>query len=97
MTAKPRPKACTQGDDVLGSRESARGITYGADWFDSEVEFRRLCGDALSEARSESAQEFTHEMSRRANLRGLETPVSEKQMAWLCQLAGWTVPARRKR
>jgi hypothetical protein len=66
-----------------------------ADWFSDEHEFRQLCGDAQSQARGESSQDFTAEMVIKAKDRGLQTYVSEKQLAWLCKIADWDMPKRR--
>lgn len=64
------------------------------EWFADEREFRQLCGDAQSQARGESAQDFAADMMIKANLHGLETYVSPKQLDWLCKLADWEVPKR---
>lgn len=69
--------------------------TRARDWFTDEHEFRQLCGDAQSQARGESAQEFAAEMVIKANQHGLDTYLSPKQLEWLCTLADWDVPARR--
>jgi predicted O-methyltransferase YrrM len=68
--------------------------TTAANWFDDEPTFRQLCGDAQSQARGESAQEFAAEMVRKANEHGLGTYLSEKQLKYLCTLADWHVPKR---
>ena len=65
------------------------------DWFADEHEFRQLCGDAQSQATGESAQDFAAEMVIKAKQYGLETFVSEKQLAYLCKLADWDMPKRR--
>jgi hypothetical protein len=67
-----------------------------ADWFATEREFRQLCGDAVSLAKQESAEEFAAEMVKKANEHGLFTYLSQKQLNWLCQIADWQVPERRK-
>jgi hypothetical protein len=72
------------------------GLTTAGDWFTDEAVFRRLCGDAQSLARSESAQEFTADMVITAKSEGLRSPLSIKQLQWLCKLADWEVPARVK-
>lgn len=66
-----------------------------SDWFADEREFRQLCGDAQSQARTESAQEFANEMVIRAKDRGLDTYLSPRQLDYLCKLADWDVPKRR--
>jgi hypothetical protein len=66
-----------------------------ADWFATEGEFRQLCGDAVSQARTEAAQEFANKMVQRAKEHGLKTYVSEKQLAWLCEIADWAFPEKR--
>lgn len=68
--------------------------TKAQDWFTDVREFRQLCGDAQSQARGESAQEFAAQMMLAANQHGLDTYLSHKQLAWLCKLADWDVPAR---
>jgi hypothetical protein len=70
------------------------GVTHAADWFGDAAEWRQLCGDAQSQARSESAQDFARDMMLSANSNGLMTPCSEKQMAWLVKLADWEMPKR---
>lgn len=70
-------------------------MTTAADWFADEHEFRQLCGDAQSQARGESSQDFAAEMMIKANECGLETYLSIKQLEWLCKLADWDVPKRR--
>jgi len=45
--------------------------TFARDWFVDEAEFRQLCGDAQSQAKSESAQDFAAEMVVRAKTHGL--------------------------
>ena len=68
--------------------------TKASNWFKDEREFRQLCGDAQSLANGESAEEFSAQMMKAANQHGLQTYVSEKQMAWLCKLADWETPKR---
>lgn len=63
-------------------------------WFKDAAEFRQLCGDAQSQAKGESSQDFAADMMIKANLHGLETYVSPKQIEWLCKLADWEVPRR---
>ena len=69
-------------------------MSTAGDWFKSDAEFRQLCGDAVSLAKSESAEEFSHDMMRKANERGLSTYLSEKQLNWLCQIADHERPMR---
>jgi hypothetical protein len=47
--------------------------TTARDWFADEFEFRQLCGDAQSQARSEGAQTFAAEMVIKAKRHGLDT------------------------
>ena len=68
--------------------------TKASTWFADEKEFRQLCGDAQSQANGESAQEFAAQMMLAANKHGLQTYLSEKQLAWLCRLADWEQPKR---
>lgn len=65
-----------------------------ASWFIDEREFRQLCGDAQSEARSEKAQEFANEMVVKANQYGLKAFLSKPQLDYLCKLADWSIPPR---
>lgn len=65
------------------------------DWFADAYEFRQLCGDAQSQARSETEQEFAAQMMLKANEHGLETYISPKQLAWLCRIADQDVPKAR--
>jgi hypothetical protein len=62
------------------------------DWFTDDYEFRQLCGDAQSQARGDSAQDFAAEMVIKAKQHGLDTYLSEKQLAFLCKIADWEVP-----
>lgn len=69
-------------------------MTTAATWFKDEAEFRQLCGDAQSQARGESSQEFAAEMVIKAKEHGLSTYLSLKQLEWLCKLADWDIPRR---
>lgn len=51
-------------------------MSTARDWFADEHEFRQLCGDAQSQARGESSQEFAAEMVIKANEHGLDTFLS---------------------
>lgn len=66
--------------------------TQAFNWFTDVAKFRQLCGDALSQAKGERAEEFTHDMMRKANEFGLNTDLSYKQLKWLCTIAEWEVP-----
>lgn len=68
--------------------------TTARDWFATAFEFRQLCGDAQSQARGESSQEFAAQMMLAANRDGLDTSLSVKQLEWLCKIADWEVPTR---
>lgn len=70
-------------------------MSTAKDWYADAFEFRQLCGDAQSQARNESAQEFAADMMLKANQHGLDTYISEKQLKWLCQIADHDVPKRR--
>jgi hypothetical protein len=74
------------------SSESTRAL----DWFATESEFRQLCGDAQSQAKGESAQDFAAEMVIKANKHGLNCYLTKRQLEYLCTLADWDPPARRK-
>jgi len=68
--------------------------TQAREWFTDEYEFRQLCGDAQSQARDESSQEFAAEMVVKAKEHGLATYLSPRQLEWLCKLADWDLPKR---
>jgi hypothetical protein len=70
-------------------------VSTARDWFADEYEFRQLCGDAQSQARGESSQNFAAEMVVKAKEHGLATYVSEAQLRWLVKLADWEMPTRR--
>lgn len=70
-------------------------FTTAANWYAHEFEFRQLCGDAVSLAKGEKAEEFAHEMMKKCNQYGLATNCSEAQLRWLCQIADHEVPQRR--
>lgn len=69
--------------------------TTAADWFADDFEFRQLCGDAQTQAKGESAQDFAAEMVIKAKEYGLRTYLSYPQLKWLCKLADWDIPPRR--
>jgi hypothetical protein len=68
--------------------------TRALDWFSDEREFRQLCGDAQSQAGTESAQEFASDMMLKANQHGTRMYLSLKQLEYLCKLADWEIPKR---
>jgi hypothetical protein len=70
-------------------------MTTAVEWFSDEYEFRQLCGDAQSLARSEGDQEFAAQMMLKANQYGLDTYITVKQLAWLCRIADHEMPAQR--
>lgn len=70
-------------------------MTTAADWFSDEYEFRQLCGDAQSLARSEAAQDFAAEMTVKAKTYGLGCFITISQLEWLCKIADWEVPRRK--
>lgn len=67
-------------------------MTQAKHWFAQELEFRQLCGDAQSLARSEAQQEFSTAMVIRAKRYGLDTYLTEKQLRFLCEIADWEIP-----
>lgn len=69
--------------------------TRARDFFDDEYGFRQLCGDAQSQARGESSQDFAAEMVIKAKEHGLDAFLSPEQLKWLCKLADWHLPKRR--
>jgi len=69
--------------------------TTAADWYADEFEFRQLCGDAQSQARSEGDQDFAAEMVINAKQHALRTYISPRQLAWLCRIADHDVPKMR--
>lgn len=70
-------------------------MTQASDWYADEYEFRQLCGDAQSQARTESEQEFAAQMMLKANQYGLHTRITPKQLAWLCKIADHDIPKQR--
>lgn len=70
-------------------------MSTARDWYADAHEFRQLCGDAQSQARDESSQEFAAQMMLTANQRGLDTNISPKQLAWLCRIADHEIPKAR--
>jgi hypothetical protein len=70
-------------------------LTTASDWFESREDFMRVCLDALSQAKGESAEEFVARMLTEAKQHGLDTPVSDRQMRWLCNIADALMPPRR--
>lgn len=72
-------------------------MSTARDWYADEYEFRQLCGDAQSQARSESEQEFAAQMMLKANQYGLDTYITQKQLSWLCNIADHVVPKQRSR
>ena len=72
-------------------------MTTAADWFKDEAMFRQICGDAQSQARTESQQEFAAERVIKAKQYGLKTFLSEKQLEYLCKLGDWDYPRLRVR
>jgi len=69
-------------------------MTTARTWYADEYEFRQLCGDAQSQARGESGQDFAAEMVVKAKDTGLDTPLSVRQLEWLCKLADHDMPRR---
>jgi hypothetical protein len=69
-------------------------VTHAADWFESELELRQLCGDAQSQAYTTRAQDFARDMVISAKSKGLEMFMSVEQLKFLCRLADWHVPMR---
>jgi hypothetical protein len=69
-------------------------MSTARDWFSAHADFCQLCGDAVSQAKGENAQDFAHEMIKAANVYGLEASLTERQLRWLCTLADWEVPQR---
>jgi hypothetical protein len=63
-------------------------------WFTDESELRQLCGDAQSQAKSDSEMDFARDMVLQANAQGLRMTLSEKQLNWLCKIADWHVPRK---
>jgi hypothetical protein len=70
-------------------------MTAAADWFEDEATFRQLCGDAQSQARSETAQNFAADMVISSKRDGLRTYLTARQLDYLCKLADWDIPKRR--
>ncbi len=62
------------------------------DYFESDAEFRRVCGDAQSQAIREWDQEFAADMMIKCNQHGLESYLSDSQLRQLCRIADCDVP-----
>lgn len=71
-------------------------MSTARNWYADAFEFRQLCGDAQSQARDETSQDFAAEMMIKANQHGLDTYLTPKQLAWLCKLADQEIPKVRK-
>lgn len=65
-------------------------------WFNDAAEFRQLCGDAQSQAKSEKAQDFARDMVLAANAKGLDARLTAPQLKWLCEIADWEIPGYLK-
>lgn len=72
----------------MASQNSGKARAY----FKTDVEFRQLCGDAVSEARHEKTQTFANDMMQKANTHGLDTFLTFNQLKFLCSIADWDVP-----
>ena len=83
------------GVELLAGEAEGAGMTTARDWYSDEYDFRQLCGDAQSQARGESSQDFAAEMVVKAKATGLDTPLSLKQLEWLVKLADHDMPRRR--
>lgn len=70
-------------------------MSQAGEWFSDEAEFRQLCGDAVSQARGEVAQEFAAKMVIHSKQYGLRTYISDGQMKWLCKMADHVPPKRK--
>lgn len=66
--------------------------THAKDWYTDPKDFLRVCSDAISQAKGEGPEEFTHEMMVRAKQYGLETRITEPQLKWLCKIADAVMP-----
>jgi hypothetical protein len=71
--------------------------TRARDWYRDAYEFRQLCSDAQSQARSEGDQEMAGDMMLKANQYGLDTYLTERQLRNLCRIADHDVPSRVQR
>jgi hypothetical protein len=76
--------------------ESTSGSTKAADWYTVEYDVRQLCGDAVSQAKSEKDQEFAAEMTKKVIRYGLDAYISEPQLKWLCRIADHSMPKFKK-
>jgi len=68
--------------------------TKASTWYTIEYDFRQLCGDAVSQAKSEKDQTFSNEMLKKANRYGLDTFISGPQLEWLCRIADHAMPKK---
>lgn len=72
-------------------------MTKAGDWFIDPAAFMQVCLDAVSLAKGENAEEFACRMLRDAKVHGLLTPITDRQMLWLCNLADSVMPLKRER
>jgi len=66
------------------------------DYFADEGAFRSLILEAQGRAQTDRAVEFVNELSIKAKEHGLKTFLSDKQLTWLCTIAGAPKPAPRQ-
>jgi hypothetical protein len=71
--------------------------TRAVDWFADEREFCSLLSKAREQATGVIAEDFSVQMQDFANQFGLKMYLSEKQLQWLCMIAGRDIPPRRDR
>lgn len=75
-----------------GSDEMQHFNTRARNWYKRKEDFVQVCADAVSQARTETQQEFANKMMEKANELGLDTPISPKQMKWLAELGDHVQP-----
>jgi hypothetical protein len=61
-------------------------------WIRDESLLTELVRDARMNATGIDVKDFTVKMQDQANQYGLHMYVSERQMKWLCGIAGWVFP-----
>src|SRR5262245_5483662 len=92
--ANPRAATHDYPPDGVGAEEGAEVSTRAKDWYRVEYDWRQVCGDAVSQAKGEKAQDFAAKMMQAANRYGLEAFVTEPQLKWLCEIADHHMPKR---
>jgi hypothetical protein len=72
-------------------------MSTAANWFETIELFRALLDEATDKARTDAATGFVKSMHEKATAHGLGTYLSQKQLSWLCTIAGVMTPPERAR